>query len=189
MRYFVGFLISIGLLILLIILLVHGGGSKNKVPVSKKPLVSYASTDAVAKLTLDGPINAQSEHQQTNIYVGRDEVVYEQVTGYEGGVVKRLSFQNNQNSYYNFLSALQHVGFTLGNTKAYTGNETAVCPLGKRYTYELIQGSTKIEHYWSTSCGKQKTYLGQPGATLTLFQSQVPGYSKLPHVSTTSSSL
>jgi hypothetical protein len=185
MRYFVGFLLAIGLLILLIILLV-GGGGKNKVPETKKPLTSYASTDAVAKLTIDGPINAQSIHQQTQITVGRDEVVFEQITGYEGNATTRKSYTNNQNAYTNFLYGLSHVGFTLGDTSI-SGDERGHCPLGNRYVFELIDNGNKVEHFWATSCGKPKTYGGLVGDTLTLFQRQVPDYRQLPHVSTSGS--
>jgi hypothetical protein len=187
MRYFVGFLIAIGLFILLIVLLVHGGKKPAQVPTTKKTLTSYSTTDAVAKLTIDGPINSEATHQQIQISVGQDEVVYEQVRGYKHTVLKRLSYPNNESSFYNFLSALQHVGFTQGDKSRYVGNETAVCPLSQRYSFDLEQNDQKLQHYWATNCKSAYTYLGQVTPTLTLFEDQVPDYSKLPHVGSTNS--
>jgi hypothetical protein len=187
MRYFVGFLIAIGLFILLIVLLVHGGNKKTQVPSTKKALTSYSTTDAVAKLTIDGPINSQATHQQIQITVGQNEVVYEQIHGYEHSVLKRLSYHNNESSYYNFLSALQHVGFTQGDKSKYAGNETSVCPLGQRYSFDLDQNGKKLQHYWATTCNSVYTYLGQVSQTLTLFEDQVPDYNKLPHVGSSNS--
>ena len=189
MRYFVGFLVTIGLLIFLIVLLVRGGGDHNKVPQTKKPLVSYASTDAVVKLTIDGPINSQAEHKQTQITVGQDEVVMEEFTGYEGNSTFRQSFKNNESAYSNFLYALKNVGFTNGDTSKELANESGHCPLGNRYVFELIQDGQNIQHFWATSCGKTKTYNGALGSTLTLFQKQVPNYKKLPHVETSTFAL
>jgi hypothetical protein len=179
MRYFIGFLITVGLIILLIILLV-GGGGKSKVPQTHKTLPSYATSDAVARLTIDGPINAAQSHEQVQITVGRDEVVYDQFKGYDGAVVKQQTYDSTQNAYSNFLYALSHAGFTLGTKNtAQTGDERGQCPLGSRYVFELQQDGQDVERFWATSCGKPKTYEGNLSLTLQLFKDQVPDYSQL----------
>ncbi len=66
MRYFLGFLITI-LLLFMLILLLFRGGSKPKVQVTGKALSSYATTDAEVRLTTDGPVNAEEEHQQSGL--------------------------------------------------------------------------------------------------------------------------
>lgn len=190
LRYFIGFLITIGLIILLVVLLFSGGGGKsgqnngNQPSTSNKPktvddLAAFASTNAVVRLTTDGPIVADQDHQALRITVGQDNTTYEQVQGYEGTVVKQQSFVNNQNSYSNFLYALGRSGFLRGNDSKQLANEKGYCPTGNRYIFELIENGTDIQRYWATSCGNPKTYEGNLSLTLTLFQAQVPGYSDL----------
>lgn len=178
MRYFIGFLVTVGLIILLIILLFNGGG-KSKVPSTSKSLTSYASTNAQVSMTIDGPINATSEHDQVRITVDRDNVMYEHIKGYDGQVVDTQIFANTENSYDAFLHALLHAGFTNGNNSPALRDESGYCPTGQRYIFELTQDSDTLERYWATSCGKPKTYLGLVDLTKTLFQAQVPGYDVL----------
>jgi hypothetical protein len=179
MRYFLGFLISIGLIIVLIFLLFHGGGSKAKVPTTAKTLESYASTDAEVRLTIDGPVNSQQEHQQIRVTVDRSQATFEQISGYEGQVVQQQQFASNDNAFQVFLHSLGHAGFTQGNTDKSLSDERGYCPLGDRYIFELIQNGQSIERFWATSCGKPKTYLGSLDLTLSLFKAQIPKYSDL----------
>lgn len=179
MRYFIGFLITIGLIILLVVLLFTGGGGGSKKPKTPKSLADYASSNSVVRMTIDGPINADQDHQAITITVGQDDTTYEQIQGYQGTVVNQQSFANNQNAYSNFLYALGHAGFTKGDNSKALANEKGYCPLGNRYVFELINDGSTIERYWATSCGKPKTYLGNTNLTITLFQAQVPGYTNL----------
>jgi len=176
MRYFVGFLIAIGLVILLIILLVGGGGGKSKVPTTNKSLSSYSSTDATARLTIDGPVNNIPEHRQVRITVGRDEVIYEQIVGYNDQVVYQQHYSNTEEAYSNFLHALAHAGFSQVNKDKSLANEQGYCPLGNRYIYEFEQDGQDIIRSWSTSCNKPKTYKGNTSLTNSLFKAQVPNY-------------
>jgi hypothetical protein len=177
-RYFIAFIAAIILIILLIMLIFHGG-SKPKVSKTNKALDTYASTNAEVILTIDGPINADQEHQSASITVSSDSTVYEQIQGYQGDVVKQESYPNNVDAYSNFLYALEHAGFTDGNSASDLANEKGYCPLGDRYIFELSQNGQNLERYWATSCGGIKTYNGSLGLTLTLFQDQVPDYQDL----------
>lgn len=174
MRYFVAFFITMGLIFLLVVLLF--GGGKSKAPPTPKTLGSYASTNAEAQLTIDGPINAAQDHQQIQIIVGREDVTFEELQGYDGDVTSMQHYANSQNAYANFLLALAHAGFTQGNTDPKSSDERGFCPLGDRYVFQLTQDNKDIERFWSTSCGNPKTYLGIPGLTITLFEAQVPNY-------------
>lgn len=178
MRYFIGFLVTIGLLITLILLLLGGGGNKGK-PNTVKSLASYASTDASVRLTIDGKINADQTHQAVQITVNNSDVTYEQIQGYQGNVVNSKDYANNENAYSNFLYALGRAGFTRGDNSKALANEKGYCPLGQRYIFELIDNGQDIERYWATSCGNPKTYKGDIGVTLSLFQLQVPDYPDL----------
>lgn len=189
MRYFIGFLITIGLIVLLIILLVHGGGNKSKLPNSSKTLDSYAGTDATVRLTIDESIVAQQEHHAEQITVGRDQVTYEQITGYDGKVTKSQTYANTESSYSTFLHALDHAGFTKGNTASNLKDERGYCPLGQRYIFELIDNGDDVERFWSTNCSGPKSFLGNTSLNLQLFQKQVPDYNKLTNENGSLSSL
>ena len=177
MRYIIGFLITIGLLIILIVMLVSGGGDKAKVPTTSKPLLSYADTDAEARLTIDGPINAESKHRQVQISVDHNHVMYTEIGGYNGNVITQKTYSNNTSAFRNFLAAIARAGFTKGSTDSALGSELGYCSTGNRYVYELNKGGQTIERYWSTSCGKPKSYLGNVSLTNNLFRAQVPDYS------------
>lgn len=177
MRYFIGFLVVILLLIFLIVLIVSGTGPKQTLN-RAKALPDYATTDALASMSIAGPINAQSLHNSVVITVGREQVVYQQVQGYDNNVVRTQTYANTEASYDAFLRALNVAGFVKGNSEKALANEQGVCPLGQRYVFALNEGSKQIQRFWSTSCGT-RTYGGNTSMTLTLFQAQVPDYSTL----------
>lgn len=190
MRYFVGFLIATGLFILLVVLLLTGGhggnGNKQIQTTGEKPrtvseLAAYADTSAVVRMTDDGEINADQTHTTLRITVGQDDVTYEQIQGYQGTVVNKQVYNNNQNAYSNFLYALGHAGYTLGVDNSKFGSEKGLCPLGHRYIFELMDGDHDIQRYWATNCGSgsPKTYKGNLNLTVNLFQLQVPAYQDL----------
>lgn len=178
MRYFIGFLVTVGLIIVLIILL-FSGGEKSKVPNTTKTLTDYASTDAQVSMTIAGPINAVSEHQELRVIVDRNNVTYQQIAGYDSEVVNTQIFTNTDSAYDAFLHALQHAGFTRGDNTPALRDDVGYCSTGQRYIFELDENDKNLQRYWASSCGKPKTYLGALNLTLTLFKAQVPGYENL----------
>lgn len=178
MRYFLGFLVTMGLIILLIILLFSGGG-KPKVPTTSKTLDSYAATNAEVRMTIDGPINSEQQHQQLRITVGQSNVTFEQLQGYDGTVVNMQHYANSENAYAVFLLALNHMGFTQGSTDPKLQDERGYCATGDRYIFELKQNNKDLERFWATNCGKPNTYLGSLNPTIELFKAQVPNYNDL----------
>ena len=178
MRYFIGFLVTIGLVIILIVLLFNGG-KKSDVPNTTKQLIDYANTDAEVSMTIAGPINAVSQHQQLRVIVDRNNVTYQQIAGYDDEVTSTQIFANTESAYDAFLHALQHAGFTRGNNAKALKDDVGFCSTGQRYIFELTENDRSLQRYWATNCGGTKTYLGSLNLTLTLFQAQVPGYSNL----------
>ena len=178
MRYFIAFLVTFGLILLLLVLLFHGGSGKPKTPTGRT-LVSFADTDTIVRMTIDGPINADQNHQAIQVMVSSGSVTYTQIQGYQGNVVNQQTYPNNQNAYTNFLYALAHAGFTDGNKSAALKDERGYCPLGDRYIFEVNQDGQELERYWATSCGSPKSYLGSVVLTMDLFQAQVPNYASL----------
>jgi hypothetical protein len=178
MRYVIGFLISIGLIILVFVMLFRGGGDTTTAPNAPKRLVDYANTTAIVRLTEDYPVSANQTHRQVVTTVGRDQTTLEVKTGYEGDILRSQQFDNNPTSYANFLRALHLAGFAQGSNEETLRDERGYCPTGRRYIYEIRQGSQIIQRYWSTSCGKG-SFEGKAVTVRSLFKRQVPDYNKL----------
>jgi hypothetical protein len=182
MRYLVGFFVTIGLIILLIVLLFSGGDSapSKKVPNSGRTLESYAQTDAQVRFTIDGPINAVENHRQAQIIVDRNNATFNLIKGYDGSVISTQSFANTTASYSAFLHGLEMLNFTKGDTSDKSlASENGHCPTGNRYGFDLMQDGRSIEHFWATSCGGNHTYLGNVETTRFLFEQQIPHYRNL----------
>lgn len=180
MRYIVGFLIGIGLIVLTFILVVRlfsgGGGEEGPRPID---LNSYSTTDTVVRLTLDGPIIADQKHEQVRITVGRDNVLYERFRGYQGDIIDTRSYPNNQDAYAEFLRALDVAEFEKGNPEK-VKDERGYCPTGQRYVYEAIGEGENLVRWWSTSCGGDSgNFDGRASVVRSLFRRQVPDYSEL----------
>lgn len=182
MKYFIGFMVTV---MIIIILLVVSLGNVNKKPQSKskdttnKSLISYASSDASVRMIVDGPVSANETHYQISVMVDRNKTVYEQINGYNGRVLKSKTFHNNQNSFTDFLSALQRAGYMKGDKSQEKANYNGACGLSNRYIFSLNEGGKTIQQFWTSDCGSPKTYLGNFYLTYELFQAQVPDYSDL----------
>ena len=181
MRYLVGFLLTLVLLVVAIILIFHHGGNSGKVPQTQAPLTSYANdpTSAV-RLTVDGPITAPQTHSQVRITVDDSNATFELVNGYNGEVVRTSQTPETSESYAVFLHALQHAGYTLGNTASDLKDERGYCPAGNRYIFEVTKGGDDIQRFWATNCnGTPKSFRGNTNTVLDLFKAQVPNYNNL----------
>ncbi len=177
LRYLIGFVVTVGLVILLVVLLFTGGTNtpSKKVPTTGKALDSYASSDAQVRLTIDGPINANEDHRQTQYIIDRDNAVINLVQGYDNMVIDTHSYSNTQSSYATFLHALELNGFTRGTTSdASLRSEIGHCADGYRYVFELVQNGMDIERFWTTSCGSVRTFEGNSQFIIDLFRSQIP---------------
>lgn len=179
MKYFIGYMVTIGLLILLIVFLIKSGGN-NAPAVQAKTLDSYATSDAEVSYLNSGPINAESLHREIKITVDNDYVTYQEIAGYNGHVIRTKRFSNNVNAYSNFLAALGRAGFAKGAKTETTQTEKGACSLGNRYVFEMTQGTDQIQRNWTTNCGSGGgTFKGDISTTITLFEAQVPDYNTL----------
>jgi hypothetical protein len=175
MRFFTGFLIFLGLIVLLFVIILKHGNAPKTQPIN---LASYSNTGAVAKLTVDGPIVADIQHRSVQITVGATQTTFQIITGYQGSVIANRNIANNEASYSAFLQALAVSGFTNGISEQIP-NKQGFCPSGERFTFELLENNSDIINYWATSCGGQGTYRGSTTTTVQLFEAQVPAYNDL----------
>lgn len=177
LRYLAGMGVVIALLFLIIFMIVRGGGNDNKVPETKRALTSYVEdTTVTVSETIIGPIVSADKHSEVQISVTNQSAAIEVSKGYDGNVVKSNTFPLTTNGFSEFLSALDKVGFTKGNTADDLKDDKGYCPTGLRYIFEIRDGSDTIQRFWATSCRGAKSYRGDLPLTLQLFERQIPDY-------------
>jgi hypothetical protein len=180
MKYFFGFLVSIGLIILVFIMIMRGlsGGGEEKAP---NPLSAYADTSSVMRLTVSGPIVGDQQFQSYQITVGRDQTTIETRQGYEGNALDSRAYSNNEEGYTNFLRALDFAGFAKGDEESPNKDERGTCAKGHRFIMQIKNGESDIQRYWSTDCGKEGNFKGDSQEVRQLFIAQIPkaDFSKL----------
>jgi hypothetical protein len=179
MRYIIGLLLGIGLIVLTFILIFRAF-SGNDAPTQKAiDLNDYSTTNAIMRYTIDGQINSDQTHNRIRITVSKDTVLFEQIQGYEGKLIQSKNYPNNVQSYATFLRALQIAGYTNGN-EDFDDDERGYCATGRRYIYEGIEGGDTIVRWWSSSCSRNiGNFLGNSSTVRLLFQRQVPDYNNL----------
>jgi len=177
MRYIFGFLVTIGLIILILVLLLRGGTSS---PTAKPVnLGDYLYSNATAQLIIDGPVVAEPNHREVQIDVTQNNVVFTLYQGYQQNVIRTQTYSNNQSAYAVFLQALQHAGFTKTIKDNSLYDERGYCSGGNRYIDTFTSDGKDVIRSWSTSCGGTSTFRGFQGSVIDLFERQVPDYPKL----------
>lgn len=177
-RYIVGFLLVLGLIIVVIVLIIKAltGGPKGPLP---QDITSYVGTGTTVQFTIDSPVTASESHHDIIINVGNDQASLQVTKGYQGEAVRRQTYPMNANAYAVFLRSLNYNGFTKGDNTPDLQDERGHCATGDRYIYEILDDSgNAIQHYWYTSCGTG-TFKGNVSVIQQLFQSQIPNYFNL----------
>jgi hypothetical protein len=176
MKYFLGFLAVVALIVAVFILVLKGFSSGT--PKDKINLADYATSNTVVSILVDGPINADQQHQSYRITIGRDANVIEVMQGYDYHVVRAQTYASNSEAYTNVLKALQTMGFTKGNADPKRADPRGACPTGNRITYRIETGNQDVEKYWATTCGGG-TFAGQASNVRALFIRQIPDFNKI----------
>jgi len=172
MRYFVGFLVALALIVGVFVLILRGFGGHRGV---QSQLTDYAQTETVVRMTIEGKVDADQDHRSAQITIGRSSNTINLIQGYQGNVLKTQSYNSNEDAYATFLRALQLQGFARGNTDPARQDSRGVCPTGKVYTFEVITGSATVQKLWTTSCGGG-TFKGNQQMVRQLFRNQIPDY-------------
>lgn len=177
MRYIVGALISVGLIIVILVLIFTGGTSNKSNQQQPIDLTSLANTGDSVQLVTEGAISADSTHREIKITIGQSTSELDVIGGYNGNVISSHQIGNNEAAYNNFLHALALAGFSDGNLSA-SQNEQGHCPLGYRYLYQVVDASGNVKQkLWNDTCGVG-TFKGQGPLIRQLFQLQLPDYDK-----------
>jgi hypothetical protein len=179
MRYIIGFLIGLGLIILLFVMIFRGGNGPAPAPNATQRMVDYANTETVVQYIDDYPVAADQTHRQLVTTVGRDQTTFTIQSGYEGKTLRTQSYPNNATSYAVFLRSLQIYGYTNGDTSAALRDDRGYCPLGHRYIFTIKNGDQNVQRFWATSCGNVGSFKGQTGSIRELYRRQVPDREKL----------
>jgi len=181
MRYFIGFLIVVGLIILGIILfirLLFGGGEQPQLK-DTEALTAYARTSTVMQLEIAGKINADQDHRRIQIDVGDSGNEIRILKGYGNEVIRRENFHSTSEAYANFLRAIDLLGYTRGNTDESMADERGYCPSGRRYVFSIVDGAETKQRFWSTSCGREGSFQGETNNIIQLFEAHIPGYNEI----------
>src|SRR5689334_301297 len=139
MRYILGFLVAIALIIGVFVLIARGFGGKQ--PQVQTQLIDYAKTETVMRMTIEGPVNADQKHRSVTVTVGRSDNTLELKQGYEGTVLQSKTYASNEDAYATFLRALDLQGYTKGDPQTAREDSRGFCPTGKVYIFEIITGS------------------------------------------------
>src|SRR3982750_2974246 len=102
MKYFIGFLATVGLIVLVFIMVIRGF-SGNKEPKEQLVLADYVKSSMSVQLTVDGKVTADQDHAGYRIYVDRNIAKFEAYKGYQNTVTDTKTYANNDEAYAQFL--------------------------------------------------------------------------------------
>lgn len=178
MRYFIGFIAVVILVVGVFILVLKGFSGSDTPKKTDVTLTDYANSSTKVKFEADGPVVADQNHQGYNITVGRDAVTLEVTKGYGNEVVRAQTYSNNSEAYGEFLRALQLQNYTKGLQDPARADMRGFCPTGSRFVFTIENGSGNLQRYWTSTCGGG-TFKGNSQAIRNLFARQVPDFNKL----------
>jgi hypothetical protein len=177
MRYFFGFLLAIGLVVVTFILVLRGFDHGTN-PAITTSLTNFANTDTTVQFTDDGSVSADQTHEGIRITIGQYSSTVQVYQGYQNDITASQTFANNPSSYGTFLRALDLLGYTEGDKDpgSALADPRGYCPLGQIYTFQVINGDgSNLQNYWTSSCGGG-TYAGNLQNVIVLFRAQIPNY-------------
>lgn len=178
MKFLIGFLVTIGLLIVVFILIFRGSANNDQ-QLQERRMVDYANTSTVMQFTQIGPVSANQTHDELRITVSNVETAIEIFQGYQNNLIVSRTFANNSAAYADFLRALDLAEYDKGSKAEVLKDYRGVCPFGSRYVMGIKDGDDQIQQYWATSCNKTQSFQGNTSSVLKLFKAQVPEYNDI----------
>lgn len=178
MKYFLGFLAVVGLIVVAFILILHSFSHTTPTPKNQITLTDFANSQTVVQLNVIGPVVANQNHTAYQIIIGRDGNNIQVTSGYQGSVVAQQSYPNNPAAYADFLRALQLDNFTRGISDSAKADDRGACAAGQRYEYSIVSDGQTVQRFWGSSCGGG-TFQGAGPAVRELFARQIPDLQKI----------
>jgi hypothetical protein len=175
-KYLVGFLVIMAIVIGGGFILVRNFSGQAQTSTPRTELVSIASTDAVTKMTIYGPITDDQSHYEVKVTIGRTANSIDVIKGYQGQVIQSKTFNNNEPGYAAFLRAIDLLGYTQQKGSESDQDNRGVCPTGSVYTFEVVGSETLQQKTWTSTCGGG-TFGGKVDPINQLFRKQIPDYS------------
>ncbi len=172
--------VIVGIIILVISLLSNDGPRTTQEPVKTTDRAKELTKDTSSvSFTTYGRVVGEEERRAIRMVVSSSERRIEILQGYDEDIVKSESFPNKQSAYDAFLVALNSAGFD-NYDKDNKTDDRSQCATGRRYVYEAKFNNNESLRSWSTSCStKISSFKGSRSLVQTLFQNQIPDYSKV----------
>ncbi len=180
-RYFVVFLIAIGLVVLLFISIFNGGTKQPKSNEFTSTTITKLSTaDSAVSMSIEGSVTAPVNHNKVVVKVNKSDAEIDVYQGYDNKIINTKSYPNTVNSYETFLRSIYFAGFTQGQYNASLANPAGRCSMGSTYTYNIYLNGSTVQSYWETDCGGvSKTFKGSSSVVQSLFRQQIPDYNSI----------
>lgn len=136
-------------------------------------------SSAVASYEVRGPVVANQDQRSYLITVSQNVVSMKSFSNYGQNLINEQNYQNTQEAFDTFLSALANLEVTDTSRNATDElgfEELGVCPAGRKFIVTLDTSLVR----WSTSCSRNEGNAGfNMGAVGNLFRRQIPDFSDL----------
>lgn len=179
MRYILGVLAVIIILITGIYLIIDNDPAPEQAAEEQVVLADYADSGATLEYFESGDIVAPEEHRAVRVTVSRNQRELEVISGYDGNVINRKTFPNTPEAFEAFVYALDQAGFA-NQRDTQLDTEKGVCPNGSRTVYTLRENSDEVLRLWSSSCSRNDgSFAGDRSLVEDLFEDQIPEFRQL----------
>lgn len=168
-----------GIAILISSIMNRGSGESAQEPVKTAQRAKELSKDTSnVSFTTYGRVVGEENRRAIRITVSSNERRVDVLQGYDEDVIKTQTTPNKQSAFDALLIALESAGFDTydKNNKI---DERSQCATGNRYAYQAAYQDGASLRSWSTNCSEKiGSFKGNRSLVQTLFQNQIPDYSK-----------
>lgn len=139
---------------------------------------SLLNTDAgrSVRMIVRGPIVADEDFRSYRITVSPNSRDFEAFKGYLDTSTARQTLPNNTAAYEEFVHALDKANLASG--KPFEGeknNTLGICASGKVYEFDILNGDSTDDMFWTSTCGGSPGSLkGNVTQLSQLFLNQIP---------------
>lgn len=182
MRYLLGVIATVFILIAAIFWIRSGGGSEDERPVpavTETTASSYADSAAKMVYEVHGELVAEENRQAVRVTIDRNQRILEVLDGYTQRVSRRETFPNTAAAFEEFVYGLSRAGFSNRQEPEFE-TEKGVCPNGNIRVYKIIENNLEVSRLWGASCGRDfGNFGGNRQIIEDLFEDQIPEYNRL----------